>query len=158
MEECRNILRFAPQDIPPRLLLGRFLLEQKKFTEGMNEFKTVLNKDPDNIQALISLSWILATDPEGNSQQKTIAVSHAFRAASLSQFQNAEVIDALAIAQASTGKFKLAINLLRQSEQHARRTRNLELLQLINEQRLYFEQEKPWTNRDRQPGMIFSSY
>lgn len=154
MEQCRAILEYEPHNMSARLLLGRLLIKYQKFDEGAKELEAALESQPENIQALTSLSWMLATDPKGDDQQKSRALALASQANELTQSQDAEVLDVLAVAHACNGDFELAIKLLEQVKSIADSSNNRELLSLIDQQRLSFDLKQPWTNRMRQPGTV----
>jgi tetratricopeptide (TPR) repeat protein len=103
------------------------------------------------------MSWALATDKESGTSQKLNSVELADRAAGLTENKNAEVLDVLAIAYASAGRFDEAITYAAQA-QRLSAGNNPDLKHHIDQQLECFQAGQAWTDREQLPGMIYSSF
>ena len=64
---------------------------------------------PDWVQAVAQLAWILATTPSATLRDVDQAIRFADHAAALTNRRNAGVLDVLAAAQAAAGHFDRAV-------------------------------------------------
>ena len=55
------------------------------------------------------MAWLLATDPDADVRDGPESVELATRAAELTQYKNAPILDSLAAAYAATGEFDHAV-------------------------------------------------
>ena len=93
---------------------ARLNLAQLMSAEGLSRdaaaaFRDALALHPDHPQAMAGLAWILATASDPSLQSPDKAVELAERAAALTNQQDLSVLDALAAAYASAGKFDEAL-------------------------------------------------
>ncbi len=69
----------------------------------------MLDARPDQPQALSGLAWILATAADSSLRNSDKAIELAERASALTDGRNLSVLDALAAAYASAGRFDAAV-------------------------------------------------
>ncbi|MDX1928359.1 MAG: tetratricopeptide repeat protein [Pirellulaceae bacterium] len=88
--------------------LGLAYVVNGKPREAYVAWKTALELNPDDVALLRDLSWLASTNEELAAQPAMLrtAISNATRAWELSGRARADCLDALAAAQASSGKFR----------------------------------------------------
>ena len=77
--------------------------------EAIAEYRLALEANPDLLEPLGALAWTLATSPEASLRRPREAVQLAERAATLTNRRDVTVLDALAAAYASAGRFADAV-------------------------------------------------
>jgi Flp pilus assembly protein TadD len=102
-------LEISPKQPEINYNLGRLLLMQQKQADAVRLFRTAVRLDPNHLQSLQNLSWILATSTEAALRNPTEAVKLAQRACELTGYKNRRYIDTLAAAYAAAGRFTEAV-------------------------------------------------
>ena len=77
---------------------------------------------PDSVEALNNLAWLLAAHPDAQFRNGADAVQLATRACELTKYQNPVPLATLAAAYAETGQFQTAVSLAEQAQELARGT------------------------------------
>jgi tetratricopeptide (TPR) repeat protein len=95
--------------------LGNLYLKIGDGPEALVHYQRALDLDPDDIQALNNMAWILATWPNEPVRDGLKAVTLAEHAHSLSNGRNQVVAATLAAAYAETGRFPDAIRTAEQA-------------------------------------------
>ena len=126
---------------------AKVLLAQKKTREAADQFRASLQFEPDSLEALNNLAWILATDASAEVRNGDEAVRHALRACQLTFYQQTLLIGTLAAAYAEAGQFEeacrtaeQAIALAEKNGETALAERNRDLLHLYQATKPYREQ------------------
>ncbi len=121
--------------------------KQGKTSEAVAHYRMALRMEPDSVEALNNLAWILATNPDGQVRNGTEAVRLAERANELSGGTNTLVTGTLAAAYAESGHFAEAVSSANQAIQTAERggnqrlaATNRRLLELYRANRPYHEE------------------
>src|SRR5262249_31402123 len=78
-------------------------------------FRQAISKDPNWAEAYRSLAWLEATCPNPTFQNPQEAIATAERAAKLAQTADYLILDTLAAAHASAGRFDKASEIQRQA-------------------------------------------
>jgi Flp pilus assembly protein TadD len=78
-------------------------------SETIERFRKAVRLQPDWVQAVAQLAWILATTLPATLRDAHQAIQLAEHAAALTNRQNAGVLDVLAAAQAAAGHFDVAV-------------------------------------------------
>lgn len=86
-------------------LLGRARLAQNQSAEGLRHLREAARLRPDWPQALATLAWALATEPDEALRDGEEALRLATRAKELTGGTNLLALDALAAALAASGRF-----------------------------------------------------
>ena len=85
--------------------------------KAIEHFRLALDIDGHNLASLSGLAHLLATHPDTNSRQPEQAIKLARHAADLTDYQNAVILQTLAISYESAGKVKQAQEIRRQLKQ-----------------------------------------
>jgi Flp pilus assembly protein TadD len=111
-EEAIQHLRAAVKLEPAnemRLHLAALLRQTRNLREAVQEYRAVLARDPDSVEALNNLAWILATSRDDTVRNGTDAVRFAERACNLTARKNPMMLGTLAAAYAEAGRFSDAV-------------------------------------------------
>ncbi|HZT75579.1 MAG TPA: tetratricopeptide repeat protein [Vicinamibacterales bacterium] len=101
-------IALRPDSIDAHLNFAQLLSAEERAAEAAVQFRAVLDLSPDHPQALGGLAWILATAADSSLRNPDKAVAFAERASKAAP-QNLSVLDALAAAYASAGRFNEAV-------------------------------------------------
>ena len=110
--EAVHYLRKAVEAEPSpknRLELANALQMTGATKEAVQEFKLVVVREPDSIQALNNLAWLLATSKDGSIRNGLEAVSYAEKACKLTRHEDPMALGTLASAYAECARFVDAI-------------------------------------------------
>ena len=101
-------IQLNPDSVEAYNNLGQLFLSQGKLDEAIGYFRRALQIEPDYVLSLGGLAKILATHPDPNIRDPLQAISLAERAAELTNYQDAKVLQRLAMVYASAGQFNQA--------------------------------------------------
>lgn len=85
------------------------LKEAGEMVEALEHFGLALQSQPDLVPSLFGMGWILGTDSDRQVRNAEKAIELAKHAAELTNYQNAAILDLLAIAYAARGQFDEAV-------------------------------------------------
>ena len=108
LDHLREAVRFQPT-VPLCLDIASVLTRAGQSEAAITECREALQLQPDSPQALTSLAWILAVDPDVHIRNGPEAVTLAERACQLTGFRNPTFLGTLAAAYAEAGRFEDAI-------------------------------------------------
>lgn len=109
-QTLRPFQRLEPEDPNGYILMGRAVLANRDVDEALVQFRTAITYAPDSLESLNNVAWILATHHEEAVRSPGEAIEFAERAARLAGSDNPLVLDTLAAAYASGGRFEEAIS------------------------------------------------
>jgi len=89
---------------------GEALATLGRFREAIPAYQKALESYPDDVRLLSTVAWILATAPDANIRNGTLAIDLAGRAMALSNGSSPDVLDTLAAAYAEAGRFSDAVS------------------------------------------------
>jgi tetratricopeptide (TPR) repeat protein len=90
--------------------MGRAVLASRDVDEALVQFKKAIAYAPESLESLNNVAWILATHHEEAVRSPGEAIEFAERATRLAGNDNPLVLDTLAAAYASGGRFEEAIS------------------------------------------------
>lgn len=108
LRHLQTALVFSPE-IETREELASLFYRTGDSRQSAAQFRRVLALQPDQLDALNNLAWLLATCPDDTVRNGVEAVQHAEHACRLTAFKQARETGILAAAYAETGRFQEAI-------------------------------------------------
>jgi tetratricopeptide (TPR) repeat protein len=102
-------VQISPSFPEARYNLARVLAGLHRYSDAIAQLRSALVARPDWTDAMAQLSWLLATHPDAAARNPDEAIALASRAAELSGRKDASVLDSLAAAYASAGRFQEAV-------------------------------------------------
>ncbi len=100
-------LELMPEWTTAHYDLGITFMIAERIEDSVKHLKEALRQSPDWVQAMNSLAWILATHPLAEDRSEAIGLAE--RAAELTNYKDASVLDTLAAAYAEAGRFREAV-------------------------------------------------
>ena len=107
--QCAEALRLDPGHLKANVSLAYALFELGQTQSAIEHYYRILQLAPDNAPVLNDLAWILVATEDTKFQNTTDAIKFAQRACELTQYQQPDLLDTLAVAYAATGNFTEAI-------------------------------------------------
>jgi len=140
----RRALQIDSNSIRAHYTLGVTLRAQGKFDEAIESFRRALQIEPYWLSTLNDAAWLIATTP--NQKQSVIndAIRWATRAAELTQYKDAKVLDILAAANATAGNFDQAQATARTALTLALQQEARDLAEDIRKRLELYQQQKPY--------------
>jgi tetratricopeptide (TPR) repeat protein len=108
-------IEIDPNDPDTITQRGNLAAEQGNFDEAVADFRQAITKDANWAEAYRSLAWLEATCPNPSFQNPQEAIAAAERAAKLAPSADCLILDTLAAAHASAGRFDKASEIQRQA-------------------------------------------
>jgi tetratricopeptide (TPR) repeat protein len=121
------------------LELADCLLKTGKTRLAAEHLHRILQLLPEQAGVLNALAWVLATSSDARTQKPTEAVKFAEKACEITGYANPEVLDTLAAAYASAGRFSDAIRTAEQAMDAALADSKEELAQQIQDRLLLYK-------------------
>jgi len=109
MAHYRRAVALRPDNIEARTNLGQLLSNEGLVEEAAGQFREALGLKADHFQALTGLAWIRATAWNPGQRNADEAVTLAERAATGTHKRDVTLLDALAAAYASAGRYEDAV-------------------------------------------------
>ena len=136
-------IEIDPDFDPAHIGLGLALMELGQSRLAIDPFRRALVNRDDSV-AMNSLAWIFSTHPDDAVRDSAEALRLAQRAAELTGFRDAFVLDTLAAAQASAGKFDRAVATCLEAMDIARNTRQDVLAGQVRQRMQLYQMGKPY--------------
>lgn len=108
LPHLREAVRLEPR-IDLCLHFAGLLHATGNFSESVAQYRAVVQREPDSVEALNNLAWMLATAPDATVRHGTDAVRFAEQACRLTDFKQAGLVGTLAAAYAEAGRFTEAV-------------------------------------------------
>ena len=112
-DHYRRAVALRPDNVEAHANLGSLLSREGRAADAILEFKQALALKADDPQSLGGLAWIRATAADASLRNPPEAVAMAERAAALTGHRDLSVLDALAAAYASAGRYEDAATVAR---------------------------------------------
>jgi cytochrome c-type biogenesis protein CcmH/NrfG len=126
------------------LNLGNTRLAQRQFGEALASFRRLIELDPNSLDALHRVAWMLATQEDAQQRNGAEAVRLARHACELTANQNPASLNVLAAAYAEVGQFDQAVAQAEKAEQLARATGQTGLADIIQKLIDLYRQGQPY--------------
>lgn len=115
----------------------------KYFDNLMSAGMDALRKNPDSLDALNNLAWIMATNVNTKFRNPRDAVKYAERAYTLTKGRNPAILDTLSAAYAAQGRFEKALETAKKGLEIARQLNETQLVESFNKVIPLYEAGKP---------------
>ena len=139
----RQALQIKPDYVSAHYNLGVAFKSQGKLDEAIKHYRQALYLKPDGLEMLTSMARILATHPDPKTRNTDEAIELAERAAGLTEYQDASILNTLATAYAAAGRFDQAMTTAQAALTLASAAQNEELVNHIRKQLELYKQAKP---------------
>ena len=97
-----------PKDADAYSNRGTAYQKKEDFEHALADYEMAVQLDPNDAPTANNPAWLLATCPKNELRNGKKAVEYALKAAKLSDWKNAGILDTLAAAYAEDGPFELA--------------------------------------------------
>ena len=115
-----------------------------KFNEAVWHLKKALQIEPDQVEPMNNLAWILATNKEDRIREPDEAIRLAEKACELTNQKRPDFLDTLAVAYASAGRFTEAMGTAEEAKALAESLGQKRLAKEIGRRLLLFKAGQPY--------------
>jgi hypothetical protein len=140
----RHALRVTERNHVAHAYLGAALLEQGRTGDAVLEFQNALAIRDDLLTVSNNLAWVLATNPDARHRDPDAAIAAGENAARLSDHEDPAVLDTLAAAYASAGRFADAVRTLDRAIAISRRAGDESSLREFEERLAGYRSRRPY--------------
>jgi tetratricopeptide (TPR) repeat protein len=140
----RQALQLRPNSNEARFNLGRTLVRAGRVEEGAMEWMKATQLAPNSTEALTHLTWLLATHPEARYRKGAEAVKLGQRLLQITGPDDLIALDTLAAAQAESGQFTEAVQVLKRALELSRAAGDTRMQEILGTHLKSYEQGKPW--------------
>jgi tetratricopeptide (TPR) repeat protein len=141
--EYREVLVARPVDGLTHLGLAAVLRKAGRLSEALSHYRLAVRLLPDNPEALSGLAWVQAVHPDEALRDPRSAVRLAERASRLAK-GDAAILDGLAAAYASAGRYDDAVRTAQRAEARAVDSGAMELAEAIRERVKLYRRQEPY--------------
>jgi peroxiredoxin len=124
--------------------IGDELVQLGRAAEALGFYEMAAECDPTDVTVMNNLAWQLAANPQAGVRRPALAVAWAVKAAAATGRRNPHVLDTLAVAYASAGRFEEAKQAAQRAEQIARSAGEEEFADSIAGRIRLFEAGQPY--------------
>ncbi|MHC4640890.1 MAG: tetratricopeptide repeat protein [Planctomycetota bacterium] len=140
----RQALQINPKFVSACNNLGMALQLQDRLDEAISYFRQALQINPDLASANNNLAWVLATAKDTKFYNPTEAVKFALRACELTEYNNPNFLDTLAVAYAAAGRFAEAVKYAEKAVDLATSSNQLQLAEEIKGRLEFYKNGKAY--------------
>jgi Flp pilus assembly protein TadD len=115
--------------------------------EAIAQTRAALQKQPDQVEAMSNLAWLLATTSDGQLRNGAEAVQLANRACQLTGFKDARLVGTLAAAYAESGDFTNAVRRAEEAVTLAQTAGNLQFATMNQQLLRLYRAGRPFRER-----------
>jgi Flp pilus assembly protein TadD len=149
VEQYRAALSLKPALWQAHLGLGDTFSKLGRFQGALREYREVLRTQPDSVDALNRLAWMLAACPVPQLRNGAEGVELATRACKLTDYKQASLLGTLSVACAEAGRFADAVSVAEKAQELAQAAgqseivgRNQQRIELFRAGRAYHDGER----------------
>jgi Flp pilus assembly protein TadD len=140
----RHALAVTQNNHVAHAYLGTALLAEGRTGEAIGHYRESLALRPDQLTVVNNLAWLLATGADARLRDPTLAVELALRAARLSDESDPAVLDTLAAAYASAGRFADAARTAQRAARLGREGDDAALVSAIENRLTLYRSQRPF--------------
>ena len=137
-------LRINPNFADAHYNLARVLSDKNKVNEAVTNLREALRLRPDWVRVMNNLAWLLAVHKDTESYDPQEAVRLAQRACELTEYNQPDLLDTLAVAYAAAGKFPEAVATAEKALELAQSSRQKELIEQIQNRLSLYKASHPY--------------
>ena len=149
LTHAHRAVELRPENYRAHTNLGRILAARGEELAATAALRRALVLQRDWLPALTELGWILAASPNGGLRDPHEAIARAEHADRLTDHQDASVLDLLAAAYASGGRFEQARSTVRQAFDAALAGGMSALADHIRQRLALYDVDQPFRAADR---------
>jgi len=147
IEHFNETLRMNKDQVKVYADIGQAYAQLGRYEPAIQNWTKVVELEPNNVAVLNNLAWLLATTGDVSSQDADRAVKSAKRACELTGYENPELLDTLAAAYASAGRFSEAIETAEKAIKLAEAAGRKELAETIQNRLKQYKASRPYHER-----------
>ena len=140
----RSADEIAPNDADVQQGLGVALVVSGRADDAVEHLRRAVEADPNRAQAMTFLAWVLATSPGASDADVRDALDFARRAVESSRDGSPRPLDALAAAQARSGRFEDAVRTVQSAIDVASARGEHEVVLTLNGRKALYESGRPY--------------
>lgn len=141
---AERAVQLNPEFVLAQYNLGKVLAIADRAPEGLLHLREAIRVDPGFTLASRDLAWLLATHPSAGVRDANEAIRLAEQTLAMTGERDAAVLDALAAAYALDGRYRKAVETAEKAFAIAKRTRDYELADQIQERLRLYQFECPY--------------
>ncbi len=138
-----EVLRTKPNYPDAHSDLGSVFLQQGKFDSAVAHLKKALRLKPNWVKPMNNLAWILATQKDSVHYNPDEAIALSERACELTEYQDPNMLDTLALAYSEDGRLNEALAMLEKALALAESSQNEKLAEQIQNHLTILQQRQP---------------
>ncbi len=115
VEHCAKALQLKPDYFKAGIVLARTLFQMERIQQAIDCCYRMLQTDPNQPEVLSLLALFLSTADDAKFQNPDEAVKFARKACDLTDYNQPELLETMAVAYAAAGKFTDAIEILQKA-------------------------------------------
>ena len=147
-DHYRRAVALRPDNAEAHANLASLLSRDGRAAEAVAEFNEALKLKPDDPQSLGGLAWVRATAADKALRNAPEAIALAERAAALTGHRDLSVLDALAAAYASAGRYDDAVTIARNAIAQATLLQQTAIASQFKERLALYQRKQPYRNKN----------
>ena len=151
----RQALRINPGFTQAYQNIAIIFYQQNEIGKAMGHWAEALRVKADLPEILNNMAWIMATNEESKYRNPDKSMDMARRACEITDYQNPQLLDTLAAAYASAGKFQQAIETAEKAVGVALAADNKEMAKQIQSRLTLYQNQKPYRESAAARAKIF---
>jgi len=144
VKHCREALKLKPDYHQARYNLAHILFLLNRRKEALEEYYILLNVEPESVDTLNSIAWILAATEDKNINNPSEAVKLAEKACELTDYKMPRTLDTLSVAYAAGDNFSKAIETAQKAIDLARSADRKDLVDMIQKRQDLYRLHHPY--------------